>query len=124
MRSTFSSRARRWLGASALAILAGIGGGSAFVAATAPSSAQQAQLVPAAQIIAPAITNAPNFADLVEADLHRVHDELRERGAGFGLRLGRARQARPRNQQLAQQLTAAHDATAASATAIEVPPHY
>jgi len=67
MRSTFSSRARRWLGASALAILAGIGGGSAFVAATAPSSAQQAQLVPAAQIIAPAITNAPNFADLVEA---------------------------------------------------------
>jgi len=67
MRSTFSSRARRWAGASALAILAGIGGGSAFVAATAPSNAQQAQLLPAAQIIAPAVTNAPNFADLVEA---------------------------------------------------------
>jgi serine protease Do len=59
--------ARRWLGASALAILAGIGGGTAFVAATAPSTAQTATLVPAAQITAPAVTNAPNFADLVEA---------------------------------------------------------
>jgi len=68
MRSTFSSRARRWIGASALAILAGIGGGSAFVAATAPTNAQQeATLLPAAQITAPAVTNAPNFADLVEA---------------------------------------------------------
>ncbi|MDP3314680.1 MAG: Do family serine endopeptidase [Devosia sp.] len=68
MRSTFSSRARRWIGASALAILAGLGGGTAFVAATAPSSAQQdAKLVPAAQIMAPAVTTAPNFADLVEA---------------------------------------------------------
>ena len=68
MRSTFSSRARRWIGASALAILAGIGGGSAFVAATAPSSAQsEAKLVPAAQIVAPAVTTAPNFADLVDA---------------------------------------------------------
>jgi serine protease Do len=67
MRSTFSSRARRWVGASALAILAGIGGGTAFVAATAPSNAQQAKLLPAAQITAPAVTNAPNFADLVEA---------------------------------------------------------
>jgi len=67
MRSTFSSRARRWIGASALAILAGIGGGTAFVAATAPSTAQQATLVPAAQITAPAVTNAPNFADLVDA---------------------------------------------------------
>ena len=59
--------ARRWLGASALAILAGIGGGTAFVAATAPSTAQTATLLPAAQISAPAVTNAPNFADLVEA---------------------------------------------------------
>ncbi|MGN6488449.1 MAG: Do family serine endopeptidase [Devosia sp.] len=67
MRSTFSSRARRWIGASALAILAGLGGGTAFVAATAPSTAQQAaKLVPAAQITAPAV-NAPNFADLVDA---------------------------------------------------------
>ncbi len=69
MRPTFASRARRWLGASALAILAGIGGGSAFVAATAPTTAQQseAQYLPAAQINPPAVTNAPNFADLVEA---------------------------------------------------------
>jgi serine protease Do len=68
MRSTFSSRARRWIGASALAILAGIGGGTALVAATAPSVAQQdAKLVPAAQIVAPAVTTAPSFADLVEA---------------------------------------------------------
>ena len=69
MSSTFASRARRWVGASALAILAGIGGGSAFVAATAPSSAQQgeAQILPVAEINAPAVTNAPNFADLVEA---------------------------------------------------------
>ena len=66
MRSSFTSRTRRWLGASALAILAGIGGGSAFVAATSPSTAQ-ATLQPAAQIIAPAVTNAPGFADLVDA---------------------------------------------------------
>ncbi len=67
MPSTKPSRAGRWIGASALAILAGIGGGTAFVAATAPSTAQTATLVPAAQITAPAVTNAPNFADLVEA---------------------------------------------------------
>lgn len=68
MRSTFGSRAKKLLGASALAILAGIGGGSAYIAATAPSTAQsEAKLVPAAQITAPAVTNAPNFADLVEA---------------------------------------------------------
>jgi len=67
MRSILNSRARRWIGASALAILAGIGGGTAFVAATAPSSAQSAKLVPAAQITAPAVTNVPNFADLVDA---------------------------------------------------------
>ena len=67
MRSILSPRARRWIGASALAIIAGIGGGSAFVAATTVSSAQTATLVPAAQINPPAVTNAPNFADLVEA---------------------------------------------------------
>lgn len=67
MPSINSSRARRWIGASALAILAGIGGGTAFVAATAPSTAQSAKLLPAAQITPPAVTNAPNFADLVEA---------------------------------------------------------
>ena len=67
MRSILSPRTRRWVGASALAIIAGIGGGSAFVAATTVSSAQTATVVPAAQITAPAVTNAPNFADLVEA---------------------------------------------------------
>jgi serine protease Do len=67
MRSILSPRARRWIGASALAIIAGIGGGSAFVAATTVSSAQTAEVVPAAQINPPAVTNAPNFADLVEA---------------------------------------------------------
>ena len=67
MRSILNPRARRWIGASALALIAGIGGGTAFVAATAPSSAQSAKLVPAAQITAPAVTNVPNFADLVEA---------------------------------------------------------
>ena len=67
MRSTFSSRTKKFVGASALAILAGIGGGSAFVAATGASSAQTAKLLPAAQITAPAVTNAPNFADLVDA---------------------------------------------------------
>ncbi len=67
MRSILNPRARRWIGASALAILAGLGGGTAFVAATAPSTAQSAKVLPAAQITPPAVTNAPNFADLVEA---------------------------------------------------------
>jgi serine protease Do len=67
MRSTLSSRARKWIGASALAILAGISGGSAFVAATAPSSAQSgAQLLPTAQVQVPAV-NAPDFSGLVAA---------------------------------------------------------
>lgn len=69
MRSNIGSSARKWIGASALAIIAGFGGGSAFVAATAPSHAQTgaATVVPAAQISVPAVTGAPNFADLVEA---------------------------------------------------------
>jgi serine protease Do len=67
MRSTLTSRARKWVGASALAILAGIGGGSAFVAATVPSTAQSGgQLVPAAQVEVPAV-NAPDFSSLVTA---------------------------------------------------------
>jgi serine protease Do len=67
MRSLLNTRARRWIGASALAIIAGIGGGSAFVAATTASTAQTAEVIPAAQITVPAVTNVPNFADLVEA---------------------------------------------------------
>ena len=57
MRSTFQSRTRRWLGASALAIVAGLGGGTAFLATSQ---------VATAQIDVPAVT-APSFADLVEA---------------------------------------------------------
>ena len=90
MRSTISSRARRWIGASALAILAGIGGGSALVAATAPSAAQsEAKLVPAAQISVPAVTNAPNFADLVEAVKPAVVSIVVEGGADSGRNLQR-----------------------------------
>lgn len=92
MRSTFNSRARKWLGASALAVLAGIGGGSAFVAATSSSVAQSdAKLVPAAQITVPAVTNAPNFADLVEAVKPAVVSiivEGDEKNTGQNLRRG------------------------------------
>jgi serine protease Do len=65
MRATNFSRYRRWLGASALAILVGLGGGSAFLAASAPSATAQVQ--PAAQIQVPAVANQASFADLVEA---------------------------------------------------------
>ncbi|HEY4203296.1 MAG TPA: Do family serine endopeptidase [Devosiaceae bacterium] len=57
MRSTFLSRTRRWIGASALAIIVGLGGASAFVATSQTASAQ---------ISAPSVT-APSFADLVQA---------------------------------------------------------
>ncbi|MGN6157830.1 MAG: Do family serine endopeptidase [Devosia sp.] len=65
MRSPFLHRTRKWIGASALAILVGLGGGTAFLAASSPMAA--AQVLPAAQITAPAVTNAPGFADLVDA---------------------------------------------------------
>ena len=65
MRSSFFARSRRWIGASALAILVGLGGGTAFLAASAPMAA--AQVTPAAQITSPAINPALGFADLVEA---------------------------------------------------------
>jgi serine protease Do len=65
MRSTFLSRSRRWIGASALAILVGLGGGSAFLAATSPMAAAQVQN--AAQISLPEITSPLGFADLVDA---------------------------------------------------------
>ena len=64
MLSNFMTRSRRWIGASALAILVGLGGGSAFVAATAPTVAQ---MQPAAQISVPNISTVTGFADLVEA---------------------------------------------------------
>jgi serine protease Do len=65
MRSPFLHRTRKWIGASALAILVGLGGGTALLAASSPMAA--AQVLPAAQITAPAVTNAPGFADLVDA---------------------------------------------------------
>ena len=65
MRSTFLSRSRRWIGASALAILVGLGGGTAFLAASSPMAAAQVQQV--AQISVPAVANPLSFAALVEA---------------------------------------------------------
>jgi len=65
MRSNFLSHTRKWIGASALAILVGMGGGTAFLAASSPMAA--AQVTPAAQITAPVISQNPGFADLVEA---------------------------------------------------------
>jgi len=76
MRSSFLPRARRWIGASALAIIVGISGGSAFFAAssqmasaegTSASSASSAQVTPAAQVTVPAATAPAGFADLVDA---------------------------------------------------------
>ncbi|HEV7276166.1 MAG TPA: Do family serine endopeptidase [Devosiaceae bacterium] len=64
MPSTFLTRTRRWIGASTLAILVGLGGGSAFIAATAPTSAQ---MQPAAQISVPNVNTVTGFADLVDA---------------------------------------------------------
>ena len=65
MRSNFFARTRRWIGASALAILVGMGGGAAFLAASAPIATAQVQ--PAAQISVPAMANPLSFADLVES---------------------------------------------------------
>ena len=65
MRSTFLSRTRKWIGASALAILVGLGGGTAFLAASSPTAIAQFQ--PAAQITLPAEATPNSFADLVEA---------------------------------------------------------
>jgi serine protease Do len=64
MRTTFLSRSRRWIAASALAIVVGLGGGTAFLAAT--SQIATAQIRPA-QIQVPAAQPEEGFADLVEA---------------------------------------------------------
>jgi uncharacterized coiled-coil protein SlyX len=53
----------------------------------------------------------------LERALQELSDELARQQRDLG-------ELRMRNQQLAQQLAAAQDSTAASATAIEVPPHY
>jgi len=65
MSSKFLARTRNWAGASALAILVGLGGGTAFLAASAPMAA--AQVTPAAQVTVPEANPALGFADLVEA---------------------------------------------------------
>jgi serine protease Do len=65
MRSTLLSRYRRWIGASALAIIVGLGGGSAFLAASSPSALAQVQN--AAEIDVPAVSQVTGFADLVDA---------------------------------------------------------
>jgi serine protease Do len=65
MRSSFLSRTRKWIGASALAILVGTSGGVAFLATSSPMAA--AQVTPAAQITIPTPTPMPSFADLVTA---------------------------------------------------------
>ncbi|KKB12211.1 hypothetical protein VE25_09100 [Devosia geojensis] len=65
MRSTILSRTRRWLGASALALLVGVGGVStAFVL---NSQTATAQIQNAAQVVVPQTTPNGGFADLVEA---------------------------------------------------------
>ncbi|MDB5507302.1 MAG: HtrA protease/chaperone protein [Devosia sp.] len=63
MRSTLLSRTRRWIGASALAIVIGLGGGAAFVAT---SQTANAQMQNAAAISTPTIMQ-PSFADLVDS---------------------------------------------------------
>jgi serine protease Do len=65
MSSTFLARSRKWVGASALAILVGLGGGTAFLATSAPTAF--AQMTPAAQVTVPETNPAVGFADLVEA---------------------------------------------------------
>jgi serine protease Do len=93
MPSNFLTRTRRWIGASALAILVGLGGGSAFIAATAPSSAQ---MQPAAQITVPELSTVTGFADLVEAvspavvsivvESEQVSGRMRRDGGEFNFR--------------------------------------
>ena len=65
MRSTILSRTRRWLGASALALIAGAGGVSTAFVLT--GQAANAQVQNAAEIVVPQTTVQQGFADLVEA---------------------------------------------------------
>lgn len=65
MRPTILSRTRRWLGASALALIVGVGGVStAFVL---NNQVANAEVRNAAQIMVPQVTQQQGFADLVEA---------------------------------------------------------
>ena len=66
MRSTILTRTRRWLGASALALLVGIGGVSTAYVMTGQTANAQVQKV--AQIVVPQAAQPQlGFADLVEA---------------------------------------------------------
>jgi serine protease Do len=65
MRSTILSRTRHWLGASALALLVGVGGVSTAFVLT--GQAANAQMQNAAQIVVPQAQVQQGFADLVEA---------------------------------------------------------
>src|SRR6185437_11180668 len=72
MRSTFLSRTRRWIGASALAVIIGLSGGASFFVATsqhatADVTATTGKVQNAAQITAPSVTTPVSFADLVDA---------------------------------------------------------
>ena len=66
MKSDLFSRYRRWLGASALAVIVGVSGGTAFLAASSHTATAQG-VQPVAQIQVPAVAVQPSFADLVEA---------------------------------------------------------
>src|ERR1700712_1802794 len=65
MRSSFLLRTRKWIGASALAILVGMGGGTAFLMTSSPMAA--AQVRQAAEITTPSPAGTTGFADLVDA---------------------------------------------------------
>src|SRR6185312_3599367 len=72
MRSTFFSRTRRWIGASALAVIIGLSGGASFFVATSQNATAEASNITAkveqaAQITAPSVTAPVSFADLVDA---------------------------------------------------------
>ncbi len=96
MRSSYFTSARKWVGASALAIIIGLGGGTAFLAATGNVTAQG--VMPAAQINPPTVGTA-GFADLVEAvspavvsivvESEVAGNSIRQFGGGGGNRGGR-----------------------------------
>jgi serine protease Do len=72
MRSTFLSHTRRWIGASALAVIIGLSGGASFFVATSQNASADAANVTAhiqqaAQITAPSVNAPVSFADLVDA---------------------------------------------------------
>ncbi len=67
MRSTFLSHTRRWIGASALALIIGLSGGASFFVATSQHAAADASVQKTAQITVPQVAAPVGFADLVDA---------------------------------------------------------